>query len=237
MVDEPSIADVFVEYLAERDKQTKARPLTRKRSIVELLVSYLDSYAYDSLPKDEQEMWRRRWEEDEQANSFSRTFGPDRIPEHVGSFLGWFIIRKVLGGPNISEAAGPETLELLEWLEAKGYVKAGRGLEDAKEIARDAGNELPRAEKLTSMLFDLTKKRVVGRIIEDRDIDYEAVTISKVEPGVFWFTDPDGEEIGPLPVPPAASELAQVGWEVSATHFVQTAKAWHLIEFGNVYPR
>lgn len=146
MVAKPSIADVFAEYLAERDKPTKARPSSVKRSIVELFESYMDGYAYESLPKDEEEMWRRRWEQDEEANSFSRTFGPQRIPEHVGTFLGWFIIRKVLGGREISRAAGPQTLALLEWLEAKGYVKEGRGLDDAKEIARDAAGELPRAD-------------------------------------------------------------------------------------------
>ncbi len=209
MVAKPSIGDALAEFLAERDKPTKARPFTVKRSIVELLESYMDSYAYESLPKDEKEMWRRRWEKDEEANSFSRTFGPHRIPEHVGTFLGWFIIRKVLGGREISEAAGPEMLGLLE---AKGYVKPGRGLDDAKEIARDAADELPRAEKLTSMLYDVTKKRITGQILEDRDLDAEPVTISKVEPGRLWFTDFDDEEIGPLAVPPAASELARVGW-------------------------
>ena len=237
MVAKPSIADAVEEYLGERDKPTKARPHSVKRSIVELLESYMDSYAYESLPKDEEEMWRRRWEQDEEANSFSRTFGPQRIPEHVGAFLGWFIIRKVLGGPEISEAAGRETLELLEWLEAKGYVKAGRGLDDAKEIARHATDELPHAEKLTSLLYDVTEERAPQPWLEDLDLDAVPVTISKIEPGLLWFTTFDGEEIGPLALPASASEVAVVGWEVSATHFVRTAKAWHLIEIGNVYPR
>lgn len=123
MLAKPTIADAFAGYFAERDKPTKARPYTLKRSIVELLESYMDGYAYESLAKDEEAFWRRRWDKDEEANSFSRTFGPERIPEHIGTFLGWFIIRKVMGGPEISGAAGPETLELLEGIEAKGYVK------------------------------------------------------------------------------------------------------------------
>lgn len=234
---ERSIADAFVEYFAERDKPTKARPHTVKRSIVELLESYMDSYAYESLAKDEEAFWRRRCDQDEEKNSFSRTFGPERIVEHIGAFLGWFIIRKVMGGREISEAAGPETLELLEWLEAKGYVKAGRGLDDAKEIARDAADELPRAEKLGSLLYDAPRKRAPRPWIEDLDLDADPVTISKIEPGRLWFTTFEGEEIGPLAVPAKASELAVVGWEVSATHFVLSAKGWHLIEIGNVYPR
>jgi hypothetical protein len=236
MVAKPTIGDVIAEYLSERDKPTKARPSSIKRSIVELLESYMDGYAYDSLSKDEEAFWRPRWEQDEEANSFSRTFGPQRIPEHVGAFLGWFIIRKVMGGPEISEAAGPETLALLEWLEAKGYVKPGRGLGDAKEIARDAGDELPRADTLSSLLYDLTEGDFDDEIVEDLDFEDDPVTISKIEPGQLWFTTFEGEEIGPLAVPAKASELAVVGWEVSATHFVRSAKGWRLIETGNVYP-
>jgi hypothetical protein len=237
MLAKPTIADAFAEYLAERDKPTKARSYTLKRSIVELFESYMDSYAYESLAKDEEAFWRRRWDQDEEKNSFSRTFGPERLLETIGAFLGWFIIRKVMGGPEISEAAGPETLELLEWLEAKGYVKPGRGLDDAKEIARDAADELPRAQKLSSLLYDVTRKRAPRPWIEDLDLDADPVTISKIEPGRLWFTTFEGDEIGPLAVPAKANELAVVGWEVSATHFVRSARGWHLIEIGNVYPR
>lgn len=87
------------------------------------------------------------------------------------------------------------------------------------------------------MLYQPTKTRVLGRVVEDLDPEDEPVTIPKVEPGRLWFTDSEGEEIGSLAVPAGAGELAQVGWEISATHFVRTAKAWHLIEIGNVYPR
>lgn len=231
----PTIADVIEEYLAEHDRPTKARPFTVRRSIVELLKDYLNMYAYESLPPDEEKMWRERWEQDEEANSFSRIFGPDRIPEHVGTFVGWFIIRKVMGGAEIAEATGPETLQLLAWLEAKGYI-SGRAVEDAKEYARDAARDLPRAQKLSSLLYDVTRKRAPRPWVEELDLDADPVTISKIEPGRLWFTTFAGEEVGPLTVPAKASELAVIGWEVSATHFVRSAKGWHLIEIGNVYP-
>lgn len=236
MVAKPSIADVFEEFLAKRDRPTKARPYTVKRSIVGLLEDCMNGYAYESLTSDEAEMWQRRWEQDEIANSFCRTFGPKRIPEQIGPFLGWFIIRKVLGGSEIAGAGGPVTLELLEWLEEKRYIK-GRAVAEAKEHARAAAESLARAEKLSAVLYELTETRVPGRVVEDLDIEDELVTIAKVEPSRLWFTDPDGEEIGPLAVPAGTGELAKVGWEVSATHFVRTAKAWHLVEVGNVYPR
>ncbi len=83
MLAKPTIADAFAEYFAERDKPTKTRPYTVKRSIVELLESYMDSYAYESLAKDEEAFWRRRCDRDEEKNSFSlrcRRCGTIRLP-------------------------------------------------------------------------------------------------------------------------------------------------------------
>lgn len=140
-------------------------------------------------------------------------------------------------GPEIAESAGPVVLELLEWVETKGHIRPGRALKEAKGLARAASQNLPRAEKLSTILYEVSRSEPLGPVVEDRDIDYDVVTISRVEPGRLRFRDPDGEEIGPLAVPEAASDLALHGWEVSATHFVRTARAWHLVELGNVYPR
>ncbi|MGH9204098.1 MAG: hypothetical protein ACRD2A_22960, partial [Vicinamibacterales bacterium] len=106
-VAEPTIADVFAEFLAEHDRPTKARPFTEMHSIVQLLERCLDGYAYESLDKEEKSFWEERWEADEEKNSYCRTFGPEKIPEHVGSFLNWFIIRKVMAGPETAKNAGP----------------------------------------------------------------------------------------------------------------------------------
>jgi hypothetical protein len=65
----------------------------------------MDSYAHDSLSNDEADMWQLRWEEDEEANSFCRTFGPKRILAHVGPFLDWFIIRKTVPVVGVARSA------------------------------------------------------------------------------------------------------------------------------------
>lgn len=181
MVARPTISEVLAEFLAERDQSTKKRPYTARRSIVELLESCMDSYAHDSLTPDEAEMCQLRWEADEEANSFSRTFGPKRILGMVGPFLDWFIIRKVLGGPEIAESAGPVVRELLDWMESKGYA-SGRALESAREAAVAATENLPKADRLSSMLYELTESQPLGPVIEERDIDYDVVTISRSSP-------------------------------------------------------
>ncbi|MGH9051622.1 MAG: hypothetical protein ACRDWX_01180 [Acidimicrobiia bacterium] len=186
---------MFAEFLAERDRPTTKRSHTDRRSIVELLEHCIDGYAYESLSKDEKEFWEPRWEADETKNSYCRTFGPEKILEQVGHFLGWFIIRKVAAGPGIAKAAGPVVGELLEWCEQKGYL-SGDELQEAKARAAEGGADLPRADKLADLLHDLTQKQVAGRVLEDRDLINEQMTISKVAPGKLWFSDWDGERSG-----------------------------------------
>jgi len=234
-VAKPSIADVFAEYLAERQQKLAKSTFQKYQGIIETFEGCLDGYAYQALDPAEEELWRSRWEVDEEAGSFCRTFGPDKILGEIGGFLDWYVIRKVLGPQWIAERAGPVMRDFVGWLVEKGYVPA-EDAEDAIDIATDAGRNLPRADKLTSLLYDLTEAPVRGKAIEDLDIVGDMVSISKVEPGMLWFRGPDGEEIGPLKVPPAASKVASVGWEVSATHFLRTGKGWHLVEIGNVYP-
>ena len=64
---------------------------------------------------------------------------------------------------------------------------------------------------------------------EDYVEDYLA--IEKVEPGALWF---DGG-IGPVPVPKAASNIAQAGWSVNIS-LARSGTIWHILEVGNVYP-
>jgi hypothetical protein len=235
-VADPTIAEVFERFLDETDEPDREKPFTDRRAIVELLESCLDGYAYEFLSDEEQEFWRTRWETDEEANSFCRTFGPEKIPDQIDSFLGWFMIRKVLGPPELGEAAGPVVAELLEWLVDRGQL--GRDpVAGALVRAREAGRDLPRADELGSLLHDLTNERISGDVVEDLDLCDETVTIARIEPGKLWFEHPDGIAVGPLRVPPLATKLAVVGWEVSATHFVRTRKRWYLTEVGNVYPR
>ena len=56
-------------------------------------------------------------------------------------------------------------------------------------------------------------------------------SIDRVEPGKLWFTGvPE-----PISVPREASDLARVGWSVTAT-IALIAGAWRFVELGNVYP-
>ena len=232
---DPNIEQVLGEFLTESSERAKTDRLQQSEAIVDLLISYLDGYAYEFLSREEEEFWRARLEEDEEANSYCRTFGPDKILPAVGLFLGWYVIRKVAGPAWIVKAAGPVISDLVDWLRDHGY--AGEDdVTEVKERAVEASRDLPGADRLGSILYDETEKEPSGRILEDKDLDDELITITRVEPETIWFETEEGEAIGPVRVPAEASDLAQVGWGISATHFVRTAAGWHLAEIGNVYP-
>ena len=124
----------------------------------------------------ETEFWRARWEEDEEANSFCRTFGPEKILPAVWPFLDWFVIRKVMGPQWIVEAAGPVVSGLVDWLERNGYAE-GDDVIEAKNRAADASRDLPRADQLGTLLYEETEKELAGTILEDRDLEPDLLTI------------------------------------------------------------
>jgi hypothetical protein len=167
---------------------------------------------------------------DEQA--FCRIFGPEKIVENLSEFLGYFMIRKVLAGQDLLRASGTVTGKLVAWLGARGCL-APDAAREAVQRARTAARDVPKAARLASALLDAA--RMAPAIDVDRlaDEDYveDQFIISRVEPGRLWFE----EDIGPVKVPKAATDLAQPGWTVSVA-LGRVRGQWRIVQVGNVYP-
>ncbi len=100
------------------------------------------------------------------------------------------------------------------------------------ERGGEAARDLPRAERLSGMLFDLARQADVNtHTVADEDYVEDYLTIERVEPGSLHFEG----GVGPLKVPRAASDLAQVGWSLYAS-LARTKQGWQLVEVGIVYP-
>lgn len=226
-----TIDDALEAFLAEERKRLSPKTLRNYEDVVHLLRDSLNSYAYDSLGKSEQKRWRTAFDAgDEEA--YCHLFGPEKIVDHLGEFLGWFMVRKVMAGQELLRASGTVTKKLASWLHEQGYISADERA-DAVERGDDAARELPRADRLGELLHDEMAKTPPfdPDDIPDEHWVEDYLAIERVESGALWFEG----GIGPVHVSKKASDLAEVGWGVNIV-LAQLRGEWRIVELGFVYP-
>lgn len=216
------------------DAYREARPDDDDADLVtDLMTAYLDSYGHTMLGKAELAVWEERYNEAKEG-SFCNLFGPTYILEGLEEFLGWFVIRKVILPHDDVARIGPAAGAVVKWLVDCGSVP--REVADgARELSAAATRDLPDADRLAELLYWLGEVSPAEDVQEYVDWENELAQISRVEPGKLWFRSELGE-IGPVRAPQAATELARVGWQVSALAFGRTNIGWVVTEIGNVYP-
>ncbi|MBI3015061.1 MAG: hypothetical protein HYY65_08405 [Candidatus Tectomicrobia bacterium] len=234
----PTIDQVIEEFLADQRGRLKRRTFTQHKDVLDLLRSHLNGYGYEGLSKAESALFDKYYDaEGEEHCEFCRLFGPDKIVENLGGFLGYFMIRKVIAGAELKRAAGTVTKKLSQWLVEKGYISeesAREGSERGGEAARD----LPKADRATEILLEAAEKfAAAGKELDDKDYrDFGQYTIAKLEPGKLWLKDPERDEtLGPVPVPKEATSLLEEGWELSCA-MGRIRGQWQILEIANVYP-
>lgn len=235
----PNIEQVLQEFLAEQKRLLKPATFSKYDSVIDLFRSFLDGYAYEGLSRVESALFEKHYNaQGEEHREFCQLFGPEKLVENFGGFLGYFMIRKVLGGEELKRAAGTVTKKLSQWLAEKRYTSQEAASEGAEEGAAAARN-LPRAERAARLLYeDADRAALDPTTLSDEDYqDFDHYTIVKIEPGKLWvesFTGGD-ELIGPVRVPEKATTLLRAGWNISCS-LGRTRGRWRLLEVGNVYP-
>ena len=236
----PTIDQVFDEFLAEQRKRLRPRTLSKYEDVLGLLRHHLNGYASESLSKAESALFDRCYNaKGDEHREFCQLFGPDKIVENLGGFLGYFMIRKVIAGKDLKRAAGTVTKKLSTWLAAQGHVAENEAQEGADQGA-EAARDLPKAERATRILYDAVADLALGpNSLSDRNfLEFDHFTIAKVEAGKLWLKGFDRgktRSYGPIPVPAAATKLIRKGWDVSCAlgHMDGT---WRIVEVANVYP-
>ncbi len=226
-----NIDEALDAFLADQRQRLSERTMRNYEYVVELLCDSLNGYGPNTLDKADEKRWRKAYDAgDEEA--FCHLFGPERIVDHFGEFLGYFMVRKVWASQELLRSAGTVTKKLAGWLHEHGYVSAEER-EDAVEQGSRAARNLPRAERLTNLLYDQSRSTPPfdANALGPKDLVETYLVIQRVEPGALCFSG----GIGPLEVSKRASELARVGWGVNAT-LARLDKTWRLVEVGNVYP-
>jgi hypothetical protein len=229
IADKP-IRAVLAEFLVEQSERLKSDTFAKYRSIVELLQAHIDGYAYGSLDQVEKELWDELFNAGgAEHREFCEIFGPEKIPENIGMFLGDFMPRKVACGKELLRAAGTVVKKLGKWLADKSYIDSEIAKDMADSGAR-ASRDLPAAEGLSEMLRAYASKlpAPAGEYIEG----YFYVTVIGSES--LGLEDMDGGESMIVPVPRQAAKVCQPGWTISGS-VCESADGWRLAEVWNVY--
>ncbi|HEX2699346.1 MAG TPA: hypothetical protein VHM89_03980 [Acidimicrobiales bacterium] len=131
------------------------------------------------------------------------------------------MVRKVMAGEDLLRAAGTVTKKLAKWMAANGFLDAAAAGE-AVERGSSAARDLPRAERLSRLLFDQAQRAAKddGDLADD-DIVEDYFTIERVEPGALWLSG----DVGPVKIGKEASSLARPGWSVYLV-MARSARGW-----------
>jgi len=226
-----TIAEVLAAFLAEQQRRLAPKTLSDYRGVVELLQHFLNGEGHLALGKAaEKRFWSLFNATGDAHREFCEVFGPEHILPHIGTFLDWFIPRKVVAGKDFLRTAGTVTKRLASWLAEKGYADvedAGEAVEDGARAARN----LPKAAELASLLHafaeDQEREGATGTME-----DHFAVT--RVERGKIWLRGLGRREVGPIALPEEISRLCKVGWSISGM-VGRVGHSWRLIEAWNVY--
>lgn len=229
----PTIAEVLDAFLADQEGHLAPRTFARYRDIVDLLRHSLDGYGPNALDDAEEVVFRRHYDAPGDAHrEFCEVFGPAHILPHLGEFLGYFMVRKVIAGAETLRAAGTVTKKLATWLAVKGYVAARDAAEGATQ-GRRAARDLPAADALARALDALAE--------DDPDVDPAGgldghFTVTRIEAGKLWLEELTGEVVGPIAVPDELGRQLRVGWTISGI-VSRRGRRWRFAEVWNVYPR
>jgi len=228
---EKTIETVLSEFLKEQKQHLKPSTMRKYEDIIDLFQSCLNNYAYQGLNKQENALFDRFYDaEGDKHREFCQVFGPEKIPDNVSEFLNYFMIRKVMCGKELKQAAGTVIKKLGKWLKEKGYVSSDSA-DEVVSCGATATNELPASEELAWMLTDYADSTAIDcdEVIEDY------FTIEAVETGKLHLSPLSGDEKIAISVPQNISDACREGWSISGA-VGKTDKGWRILDVWNVYP-
>jgi hypothetical protein len=226
-----SIRHALDRFRAEERVRAPEHSAAATEAALESLVSFLESYGYQYVAPDEEEYVEEDDEEfDEDEVPFIEANTADVLPEALTEFLFEWQIRESSSDADEARTTCEVAGRLMDWLAEERLVRVADAL-DASAMARRAADEVPRAKRLADLLQPLTSEAPRARPSSDDEVVEDFFRIERVEPGALWLE----QDVGPIAVPEAASDLAEPGWWVNVVA-MRLGGTWYLGEVGNVYP-
>lgn len=223
---------VLQEFLEAQALRLKEGTLEKYESVIELLEVCLERYGFTKLDEAEEELFDQYYDSAvDEETVFCRLFGPEKIADNVGEFLGYFMTHKVICGEDILRASGKVMKKLSSWLLEEGYIDP----DDAayiREKAEKAIRYLPTADQLSNALFDYVESQPFFEEAE-KELD-DLFEVIKVEPGRIYLEATGSDEAVAVKVPARISQLCMEGFILNLL-LVKTSKGWEIVETGRVF--
>ncbi|WP_242890967.1 hypothetical protein [Actinomadura litoris] len=236
-VERPSkdtIEEAVSAFLDEQDDRVSERVFDDYETVLELLLDSLDTEGHLALEGAELRRFEEEFERDE-AGVFCRLFGPEKIPEHIGGFLGSVLAVEATTS-RVRRVAGPLMRELAEWL-AREYGLPGADVEDMLVSAEQATRDLPAADLLLKRWKALCADAPEPGSAQVQGTVRERLWVTKVQPGLITFWNPESDDdacdILTFTVPHQISNLVRIGWKID-TKAVLVDNQWRMIQIGTV---
>lgn len=229
----PNINDILARFIADEDPPS-IDPYVSRTAIAECIQLNLNMYGHTTLTA-EQGAWAMEcYDEEDEAGSFCNLFGPDYILPSFDDFLGYFMVAKIMGPPEMTAAAGPVCIDLARWMGAHGFATESE-VEEAVAVAQGAASDLPAADAASALLHEHWQAVHGEERLDDLDWDGGAL-ITRIDKHAIWVREVDGgEEFGPVVIPRDASVLLEPGWVINSPFLVKTPSGWHIAESGFIH--
>lgn len=119
----PNIEEVLQHFLEDRTESLAPATSRSYAGVIQLFTISMNHYGYEPLSKAEEAAFHRFYDaKGDEHREFCQVFGPQKIPQNVGEFLGYFMPRKVICGRGLNQAARVVIRRLARWLCRNGHI-------------------------------------------------------------------------------------------------------------------
>ena len=119
----PNIEEVLKRFLDNKRTELKSTTIRKYEGTIDLFQLSMNSYAYQALNPIESKYFDHYYHlEGEAHKEFCQVFGPEKVPENINEFLGYFMVRKVICGRETKKSAKIVINKLCKWLKEQGFI-------------------------------------------------------------------------------------------------------------------
>jgi len=227
-----NLEKILEDFLSDQDERLSKRTYNDYSNVISLFEDYLNSYAYNFLPEEEQDNFEEKAIFGE--GNYCEMYAIDKLSSmQIDDFMTDFMIRKVMAEKYLMKKTVTVMRRFSKWLKNNDYIP-----EEKFNIIYSTVNEkkdrLPKAVELSDLIYDESIKNEFNKYNSYVEGNY---AITKIKPGKLWVKDyiEGGEEIGPVVVTKKITDLTEKDFFVYLELGEKNGK-YYIVNSGNVYP-